>query len=527
MTKKKQVAKKITLILSIGIIFLSIPVTFYVYFLNKAYPGVLINSVKVEGKSKNEIVSILSSTTLPDSNITLTYNDKAFQIPVNSLNLSYNFDQSAKKALILGRSGNLAFDFGQIRNSLLYQKNYGLDFTLDEASLDNSIASISAQIATPGILPSFEIANNQLTINALGKSGSEIDSTKLISDIKKSFSFNNHNPIAISLKETSLKDQANKIADITAKKVNIPSQNAKFDIVGNKVQSFLPEKDGIEVDVTKLSNLIENALTTFSGNKISIDIPSSTIAAEIKTSDVNNLGIKELIGSGTSHFAGSIASRIYNVNLAASRIDNTLIAPDQVFSFDQTVGDISALSGYQQAYIIQNGQTILGDGGGVCQVSTTMFRAAMNTGLPIVERHAHAYQVHYYEEDAPPGLDATIYSPTVDFKFKNDTGNYILIQTQIDLKNLVLTFNLYGTSDGRIATISKPTLWDSKPAPDALYTDDPTLPVGVIKQIDFAATGLKSQFDYTVTKNNEVINKQTFFSNFQPWQAKFLRGTKI
>ncbi len=124
-------------------------------------------------------------------------------------------------------------------------------------------------------------------------------------------------------------------------------------------------------------------------------------------------------------------------------------------------------------------------------------------------------------------MDATIYSPTVDFKFKNDTANYILVQTQIDLKNLVLTFNLYGTKDGRSVNITKPTLWGYEPAPGALYSDDPTLPTGVVKQIDFAASGIKSQFEYTVTKNGEVINKQTFYSNFTPWQAKFLRGTKV
>jgi vancomycin resistance protein YoaR len=239
------------------------------------------------------------------------------------------------------------------------------------------------------------------------------------------------------------------------------------------------------------------------------------------------LGIKELIATGTSHFAGSIPTRIYNVNLAASRINGTLIAPNEIFSFNNTVGDISSLSGYKQAYVIQNGQTVLGDGGGVCQVSTTIFRAALASGLPIVERHAHAYRVHYYEEDSPPGLDATIYTPSVDLKFRNDTGNYILIQTQIDLNKLVLTFNFYGVKDGRQVNITKPTLWGYQKAPEDQYIDDPTLPVGTVKQIDFAATGIKSQFDYTVTKNGEVINHQVFYSDFKPWQAKYLRGTKI
>src|SRR6185369_11000366 len=115
-----------------------------------------------------------------------------------------------------------------------------------------------------------------------------------------------------------------------------------------------------------------------------------------------------------------------------------------------------------------------GDGGGVCQVSTTLFRAALNAGLPIVERHAHAYRVHYYEEDSSPGVDATVYVPTVDLKFKNDTGHYILIQSIIDLTQPRLTFMIYGTNDGRVVNQTAPVVTNIRPAPADKYEDDPT-----------------------------------------------------
>ncbi len=354
----------------------------------------------------------------------------------------------------------------------------------------------------------------------LGRSGNIIgDVNEILTLFKKGKNF----PLEFSFNKDLLTSSINDIAS----QINIEPKDAQFTVVNNIVKNFSLETDGLLVNKTNLINNIAAEINKNSSDKISLDIPTQIASAQIKASDVNNLGIKELIGSGTSHFAGSASSRIHNVNLAASRLNNTLIPPDANFSFVQTLGDISVYTGFVQAYIIQNGQTILGDGGGVCQVSTTMFRAAMNSGLPITERHAHAYRVHYYEEDALPGLDATIYSPTVDLKFKNDTGNYVLVQTEIDLKNLVLTFNLYGTKDGRTVEITKPKLWDAKPAPEPLYTDDPTLPVGVVKQIDFSAPGLKSQFKYTVTRNGETINHQTFYSDFKPWQAKFLRGTKI
>jgi vancomycin resistance protein YoaR len=522
---KTKVYKKNPISLAIAIslllIFLAtISVFFYLYFIGKIYPGIFIAGINVSGKSEFNAASTLESEITPPENITLNYSDKTFIIRHNSLNINYNFDKSVKRAILLGRSGNLIFDIEEIAKTIINKKSYGLEFSIDENSLDKEIASIAAQITTKPINPTFQISSNKLIITP-GKTGTKIDDQKLKSNIKENISQINLNPIQISITESIFDSTAfiDNTVDEIAKQFDADPVNAKFVFESGQVKNFLPEKNGIKVDKNKLKSKIESGETT-------IDIPLLTISSKIKTSDINNLGIKELVGSGTSHFAGSIPSRIYNVNLAASRINNALIAPNDTFSFDNTVGDISALNGYQQAYVIENGKTVLGDGGGVCQVSTTMFRAAMNAGLPIIERHAHAYRVHYYEEDAPAGMDATIYSPTVDFKFKNDTGNYILIQTNIDLRNLVLTFNLYGTKDGREISITKPTLWDYKPAPADSYTDDPTLPAGLVKQIDFAATGIKSQFVYTVTKESKEINKQTFYSDFEPWQAKFLRGTK-
>ena len=238
------------------------------------------------------------------------------------------------------------------------------------------------------------------------------------------------------------------------------------------------------------------------------------------------MGIKELIGKGESTFFHSIPGRVFNVNLASSRIDGVLIAPGEVFSFNKTIGDVSSFTGYKQAYIIQNGRTVLGDGGGVCQVSTTFFRAILDAGLPIVERYAHAYRVGYYEQDSLPGIDATIFVPSVDLKFKNDTGHHILVQREIDLNNYSLKFYLYGTKDGRITTMSKPVITGQSAPPAPLYQDDPNLPLGQIQQTDFEAWGANVYFTRNVTKNGKTIISDKFTSNYRPWQAVFLRGTK-
>lgn len=312
--------------------------------------------------------------------------------------------------------------------------------------------------------------------------------------------------------------------------VTITPVDAQFTFQDNRVTTFKPSSNGQEVDMELLKSRVgAKAVLVLSANKpknITFQIPVKTIKPNVTTEEVNNLGITELIASGTSLFTGSIPNRIYNITLASSRLNGVLVKPGETFSFVNTIGDVSSFTGYKQAYIIQGGRTVLGDGGGVCQVSTTFFRALLNAGLPIVERHAHAYRVGYYELDSPPGLDAAIYTPTVDLKFKNDTGNHILIQTEVDPVNQRLTFYLYGTKDGREVTLGKPVIVSQSPAPEPLYQDDPNLPKGELKQVDFAASGAKVYFTRQVTKNGKVLTDDTFNSTFRPWQAVFLRGTK-
>src|SRR3989344_2994323 len=192
------------------------------------------------------------------------------------------------------------------------------------------------------------------------------------------------------------------VADL-ADMVERSPQNPVFVFEEGKVKEFSPAKDGVEIKKETLFNMISGNLRTLEAleeKTAPLDIPVETTPPEIKTADVNNLGIKEMIGKGSSRFAGSIASRIYNIGLASSKFNGILVAPEEVFSFNDTLGDVSGYTGYKQAYIIKDGKTILGDGGGVCQVSTTLFRAALAAGLPIVERRAHSYRVSYYEQDS-------------------------------------------------------------------------------------------------------------------------------
>mgnify|MGYP001610766393 CR=1 FL=1 len=312
--------------------------------------------------------------------------------------------------------------------------------------------------------------------------------------------------------------------------INIPVTDALFEFRSGKVTAFRLSKDGREIDLAETKKRFGEAVSGIPMSGVSnviISLPVNPVIPSLTTNSINAFGIKELIGRGYSEFAHSIPGRVHNVALASAKLHGLLIKPGDTFSFNDAIGDISAATGFQPAYVIKDGRTVLGDGGGVCQVSTTLFRAALNAGLPIVDRRAHAYRVGYYEQAGyKAGLDATVFAPSVDLKIKNDTPGYILIQTKTDTQNMTLAFELFGTNDGRKAELYNHVVGGITPPPPDLFQDDPTIKVGVVKQVDFAAWGAKASFQYKVTHSGEVLQDTSFVSSYRPWQAVYLRGTR-
>jgi vancomycin resistance protein YoaR len=402
---------------------------------------------------------------------------------------------------------------------LFLKKNNAIENTQFTFSLDENLATISAKDLKFGYDQDL-IAEQAIS---LGKSDNFLSNISIISqaylyglNLRPSYRYS--------------EDMLNEIISPFTERVNKEPVDAVFNFQDGKVLTFRPSEEGRAIDMEKikkdLTSQFEKILSTQKPQAVAIPINVKILKPKISTDQVNNLGIKELIGMGTSLFQHSIQSRVYNITLAASKINGALIAPNEIFSFDKALGDVSAFTGYQQAYVIQNGKTVLGDGGGVCQVSTTFFRALLQAGVPITERHAHAYRVGYYEQDSPPGLDATIYVPSVDLKFKNDTNNYILVQTQVNPESQQLSIFLYGTADGRSVILTQPIITSRTPPPPDLYQDDPTLQKGIIKQVDFKVEGARVSFTRTVMRNGKKIISENFISNYAPWQSIFLRGTK-
>lgn len=249
------------------------------------------------------------------------------------------------------------------------------------------------------------------------------------------------------------------------------------------------------------------------------------------TATAEQLGITELVHAETTYFSGSSAERVTNIQVAAARFHGLLVPPNSTFSFGEYLGDVSLDSGYAEALIIYGGRTIRGVGGGVCQVSTTLFRTAYFGGFPIVERYSHAYRVGYYERGTPggwsgPGLDATVYTPLVDFKFQNDTPYWLLMETYVTPSNGRIQWKFYSTSDGRETVVSLPVVENRVPAPEPLYEEDPALAPGEIKQVDFAAEGADVIVRRVITRNGEQINanEPPMQTHYQPWRAVYHYG---
>jgi len=244
------------------------------------------------------------------------------------------------------------------------------------------------------------------------------------------------------------------------------------------------------------------------------------------TNTPEELGITELVSEVTTYFYGSSAERINNIKTASARFHGVFVAPGETFSMGAQLGDVSLEAGYSEAWIIYGDRTIKGVGGGVCQVSTTLFRTAFFGGYPIVERYSHAYRVTYYEQTASgginprlAGLDATVYFPLVDFKFKNDTEHWLLMETYVDTAHRTLTWKFYSTSDGRTVDWSTTGLKNKKDPPDPIYEENEDLRKGQIKQVDWAVEGGRVTVTRDVFRNGKKLWTDTFKTVYQPWAA--------
>lgn len=309
-----------------------------------------------------------------------------------------------------------------------------------------------------------------------------------------------------------------------ADEVDRAPTDARFQVdpQSGAVSVLQPSQSGYTLDVEQSLALIAELIDRPVHH---LELPVHVIPPAVRSDALNEMGFTDIVAEATTTFKGSSEARIRNIQVAASKFHGIVVPPGALFSFNEYLGPITAEQGYERSLIIWGDRTAVGIGGGICQVSTTVFRAAFFGGFEIVERWAHGYRVSWYEIEFGPGLDATIYAPSIDFKFRNDTEHFLLIQSYVDREAGTLTFRFYGTPTHRQVTVEGPLVEDvtSPGAPE--YQQDPHLPKGTVKQVEWPSEGAKVTVRRTVTQNGLVIHQDEFVSHYRPWRAVYLVGT--
>lgn len=276
--------------------------------------------------------------------------------------------------------------------------------------------------------------------------------------------------------------------------------------------------DGYEINMERLVSLLDTAII---GKRYDVRVPARKVFSPVSVAEeLKERGIREIVAVGESNFSGSSRARMQNISAGAAKFNGIIIKKGARFSFNEILEDVEPENGFVPELVIKGNKTEKEQGGGVCQVSTTAFRAALTGGFPVKSRRAHSYAVPYYK---PYGLDAAIYLGQLDFRFTNDTDGDILIQTFIEDENLFFVF--YGTSDGRNVQLEGPFISDFKKAPTPIVYDSEDLPEGETTLISPEHHGFRTEW-WRYISHNGITQREEFISSYRAWPARVLKGTK-
>ncbi len=419
----------------------------------------------------------------------------------------------------LGKSFNYDTAMRDMENNLNLFSNSPVEMYMMTDYPEIKAAQIEAEI--PKIKELFEIFPLKLVYkcDAKGKSISLCDLEKKEFEIQSKL-FAEWVEAKIDDNLISVKINREKITFYlkeAAKEVDIKAKDAKFKLENDRVAEFQKSIDGIALNIEKSINSIEDAI--LNNPTSTADLIIETVIAKNSVGDINDLGVKKLIGIGSSNFGGSPKNRRHNIAIGAETINGVLIKPEEEFSLNSALGEINASAGYLQELVIKGNKTVPEYGGGLCQIATTIFRVAINAGLPITQRRPHAYRVSYYE---PAGTDATIYSPNPDVKFINDTDNYILIQTDIQGDDLI--FEFWGDAGGRKVETTDPKIFNIVSPGPTKFIETEDLDPGKKKCTESSHNGADAEFTRKIIYSDGEAKEEIWKSHYRPWRAVCLIG---
>lgn len=335
--------------------------------------------------------------------------------------------------------------------------------------------------------------------------------------------------VSLSLNRQKLEEYVEKTVNPY---VSDAPRNSRFEMRDGVLVEIVAGKEGKVVSIDSLEAQLTDAVSkmylsqAFNGEAntikpFSLTVDLITTSPKVTKETIAQYNIRDLVGTVTTSFKGSTSDRKKNIETGVAHITGLLIPPGHEFSAVDAIGYVTEEEGYVEEYVIKGNESVKELGGGLCQIATTLFRLALNAGLPITERQNHKYVVSYYG----PGLDATIYGPHPDLRFVNDTKGYLLLQGRISGESLIL--ELYGQKDSRTAIVSEPVITDRIPPPPAKYIPSPDLALGQQKCTETARYGMKAEATYDVIYPDGSRNTQVFKSVYQPWAKVCLVGISL
>lgn len=551
---------------------ITLPAIWQFWHANRIYTGVSVGGVPVGGLTRAEAIQRLQSSLFayPLPPVVVDYQGRQWPLQTAQASARADLLAAVNQAYLVGRQSNLIGSVGMQLQAALFGRSITPPLDIAPEPLQAAIQSIAATVDKQ---PAAARAIGSVAVPA--EEGIQVDIDATLREVMAALQQTDlHETAVVPLAVTTLPPPAQ---TATAKPQALPQVAA--------IQQPLllrAEPSGLEIalDPARLSQLVVSAnplqidaeglrtyLATFAdqvavaprdarldfdpgtgavtvlqtsqpGRKLDVDATLESVqsalaggstqaplalvevAPAVDSNRVAEMGIRELVTSSSTYFAGSSASRVRNIEVAAEKFEGVVVPPGGIFSFNEVVRDVSSANGFEDGLVIWGDRTAVGVGGGVCQVSTTVFRTAYEGGFPIVARTNHGYVVDWYGE---PGMDATIFTPYVDFQFRNDTEAYLLLDPVVDSANGVMTFNFYGTKPDRTVTVSEPDIKDVKPPPPPQYVVDESLAKDEKKQVDWEKEGMTVTVTRTIVENG-TTRTDTLASNYEPWRAVYLVG---
>lgn len=557
-------------------------------YVQKVYYGIKIGDYNLGGKDFAEAMEVIEEpiNQADQNGFKFTYQDKEAILYPSVVSsdmqtlyelLDYDIESTINDAYGVGRDKGFWQNLGEQIWTILFGKEIYPSFVLNREELKESLVSNFNEFDTPAVDAELSFSEDHEVVITSEEEGEVLDYDSAINQFTQQAARLNFDPITLvmitdypEIKQEST-DQAvllakevvalapitlqyagksweatqdelelwlnfvipaestkvtvsfNKIAfddylnDLAEEDVNVEAKNGKFEMTAEGLTQIQESETGLELNLEQTKQEINQKVIESSQTEVTLMV--DILEPDVTPDNIDDMGITDLIGVGESNFAGSPSNRRHNIRLGADTLHGILIEPDEEFSLVKTLGKIEASTGYLPELVIRGNETVPEYGGGLCQIGTTNFRVVLDAGLPITERQPHSYRVSYYE---PAGTDATIYDPKPDFKFINDTGSYILFQTRIE--GNYLTFEFYGTDDGRQVEMTDPVLSNYKsPGPTKeIETED--LAPGERKCTESAHTGATAEFTQTITYADGEVEEIVWTSVYKPWTAVCLVG---